>query len=118
MSAKLSKLHVRFIQTQKEFFLQRGENSKNNKLPLDNLYIKDSSHFYYANQTDDLQDNSSVNLSFKTSNDYLKSLRCEISVKIIESGSDEYEEALLFFHQDKSVIKQVLLFSIESLEEK
>ena len=118
MPAQLSKLHVRFIQTQKEFFIQCRVNSKNQKLPLDNLYIKDSSHFYYANQTDDLQDGSSINLSFKTSNDYLKSLRCEISVKVIERGNDEYEEALLFFHQDESMIKQVLLLSVESIEEK
>ena len=118
MPAQLSKLHVRFIQTQKSFFLQREENSKQHKFPLENLYIKNSSNFYFANQSDTIEDGVSINLSFKESNDYLKVLRCEISVAVIEKGSDEYEEALLFFHQDESTIKQVLLLSIQSTEEK
>ena len=118
MPAQLSKLHVRFIQTQNSFILQRGENAKNEKLPLESLYIKNSSNFYFANQADDLQESSSISLSFKESNDYLKSLRCEISVIEIEKGSDEYEEALLFFHQDESTIKQVLLLTIKATEDK
>ena len=118
MPAQLSKLHVRFIQTQTSFSLQRGENAKNENLPLENLYIKNSSHFYFVNQGDGIQNGSSLNLSFKKSNDYLKSLRCVISVTIVEKGSDEYEEALLFFQQDESTIKQVLLLAIESIEAK
>ena len=117
MPAQLSKLHVRFIQTQMSFFLQRGENSKNEKIPLENLYIKNTSEFYLANQADGIQDGLSLNLSFKKSNEYLKSLRCVISVKVVEKGSDEYEEALLFFHQDESTIRQVLLLTIESIKE-
>ena len=118
MPAQLSKLHVRFIQTQKSFFLQRGENAKNEKLPLEHLYIKNSSNFYFANQSDGIQDGSSISLSFKEANDYLKSLRCEISVKVIEKGSDEYEEARLFFHQDEATIKQLLLLTIEVTDDK
>lgn len=118
MPAQLSKLHVRFIQTQKSFFLQRGENVKNEKLSLEHLYIKNSSNFYFANELDDIQDGSSISLSFKEENDYLKSLRCEISVKTIEKESDEYEEALLFFNQDESMIRQVLLLTIETTNDK
>jgi len=82
------------------------------------LLLEVSSNFYFANQAGDLQASSSISLSFKESNDYLKSLRCEISVIEIEKGNDEYEEALLFFHQDESTIKQVLLLAIESIEAK
>ena len=118
MPAQLSKLHVRFIQTQESFFLQHGENAKQQKFPLENLYIKNSSNFYFANQSDTIEDGISINLSFKETNEYLKALRCEISVMVIEKESDEYEEALLFFHQDESTIKQVLLLNIQSTEEK
>ena len=118
MPTQLSKLHVRFIQTQKSFILQRDENAKNEKLPLENLYIKNNTNFYLINQADDIQENSSISLSFKEPNDYLKSLRCEINAKVIEKGSDEYEEALLFFHQDESTIRQVLLLTLQTTEEK
>jgi len=118
MPAQLSKLHVRFIQTQKSFFFQREQNSKYAKLPLDHLYIKNNGSFYLANQSDDLESTSSVNLTFKEANDYLTSLHCRVQIEIIEIGSDEYEEALLFFHVDESAIKQVLLLTVEAIDDK
>ncbi|MGB5964044.1 MAG: hypothetical protein WBF77_03285 [Sulfurimonadaceae bacterium] len=118
MPAQLSKLHVRFIQTQKSFFIQRDENSKNEKLPLEHLYIKNNSNFYFANQSSDVQDGSDTTLSFKEANDYLKTLHCSVHAMVIEKGSDEYEEALLFFHEDESAIKQVLLLTIETIDDK
>ena len=116
--AQLSKLQVRFIQTQKSFFLQNDNDSKNSKLPLDNLYIKDSNSFYFANQSDVLDDKSMLTLLFKEKNDYLSTFTCKTTAHVIENGSDEYEDALLFFHQDPETIKQVLLLTVEDVEQK
>lgn len=115
MPPQLSKLHVRFIQTQKSFFLQRSEESKPEKLALENLYIKNNNSFYFANQSDDIGDGTAISLSFKEANDYLSSLHCDVKVHVIDKQSDEYEEALLFFHQDAAAIKQVLLLHIEAI---
>ncbi len=118
MAQQLSKLHVRFIQMQKHFVLQRSADSNNETLPLQQLYIKSNSSFYLANFADDIDDGTIVQLSFKESNDYLSSLRCTLKTKCIERGSDEYKEALLFFNMDASAVKQLLLLTIETVEAK
>lgn len=116
MPAQLSKLHVRFIQTQKSFFLIKSKDSDGDKLPLEQLYIKDNSSFYFVNLGDEIPQHT-FSLLFKESNDYLKNLRCNVAAKVIEKGSDEYEDALLFFHADASDVKQLLLLSVESISD-
>lgn len=118
MPAILSKLHVRFIQTQQHFSLKCKASGLNERLPSNQLYIKNNSHFYFANLSGDLQDGSSIELAFTEANDYLTSLQCRCDIKVIAKGSDEYEEALLFFHQDASTINQVLLLYVEATDEK
>ncbi len=117
MPATLSKLHVRFIQTQQHFSLKCESSALKEKLPLGQLYIKNNGHFYFANLSGDLQENSEVELAFTEANDYLTSLHCRCDVKVIEKGSEEYEEALLFFQQDASTINQVLLLRVETTKE-
>lgn len=117
MPAQLSKLHVRFIQTQQHFSLRCEASGLKEKLPLGQLYIKDSSHFYFANLSGGLQEGSEVELVFTEANDYLTSLHCSCNVKVIEKEGQEYEEALLFFQQDASTINQVLLLGVEATEE-
>ena len=117
MPATLSKLHVRFIQTQRHFSLKCESSGLKERLPLDQLYIKNNSHFYFANLSGDLQESSTIELAFTESNDYLSSLHCRCNVKVIEKGSEEYEEALLFFHQDASAINQMLLLRVETTED-
>lgn len=117
MPSQLSKLHVRFIQTQKSFFLQRSKESQAEKLALENLYIKNNNSFYFANQSNDIEDGTVILLSFKEANDYLTSLLCDVKVEVIDQQSDEYEDALLFFHQDAAVIKQLLLLQIEATQQ-
>jgi len=116
MSAQLSKLHVRFIQTQKSFFLIKNKDSGGDKLPLEQLYIKYNDSFYFVNLVDEITQQA-FSLLFKESNDYLINLRCDVTAKVIEKGSDEYEDALLFFHSDASDVKQLLLLSIESISD-
>lgn len=117
MPATLSKLHVRFIQTQLHFSLKCKASGLTESLPLNQLYIKNNSHFYFANLSDDVQDGSSIELAFTEPNDYLRALQCRCSVKVIATESEEYEEALLFFHQDASAINQVLLLRVETTDE-
>lgn len=114
MPAELSKLHVRYIQTQKSFSLLRGEIKQ--KLPLSQLYVKDNGHFYLLLQNNRLQEES-VRIRFSEPTDALKSLTCDVSVQEIESSSEAYEDALLFFHLGTSELKQLLLLSIDALSE-
>jgi len=118
MAPLLSKLHVRFIQTQKHFLLQRSADSTNETLPLQQLYVKSNDSFYFINLTDDIDDGSTVSFVFKEGNDYLSSLRCTLKVTCIDKGSDDYEEALLFFHVDASAVRQLLLLTIETIDAK
>ncbi len=118
MSTLLSKLHVRFIQTQTNFSFQRAPNAKNEKLPLSQLYIKDSGHFYFANTLDVLEDSSTLTLSFKEKNDYLASLQCDVSVETLANGSDKYEEASLFFQEDASLFTEIVCLTINTISTK
>lgn len=117
MPAQLSKLHVRYIQTQKSFFLFRGQETKGKRLPLSQLYVKDNSHFYLLLQNDPIQTGQNVSILFNESTDVLKSLRCDAKVEEVQASSGDYEDALLFFHLDASTVKQLLLLSIDELRE-
>jgi len=117
MATQLSKLHVRFIQTQKSFFLRQDTDAKAQKLPLSQLYVKDNSSFYLINQNDPILDELHTVL-FKEPTDALISLQCDASVKEIDKRSDEFEDALLFFNMDSSSIKQMLLLNIKTLSDK
>lgn len=117
MPAQLSKLHVRFIQTQKSFILRKDDKSNGNTLPLKRLYIKNNSSFYFVNQDDNIQERQALSLLFNASNDYLKSLQCGVAAQIIEKGSDEYEDALLFFHLNESDVKQLILLTAETISD-
>jgi len=118
MPAQLSKLHVRFIQTQKNFTFQADKGSQKESISLGNLYIKNSNSFYFINTKSDLQNSSNAILMFNEKNDYLTQLECQCELTIIEDGSDDYEEGLLFFQQDKSSIKQLVLLTIKTVKEK
>lgn len=117
MASPLSKLHIRFIQTQKNFFLSRESQSKNGKLPLSRLYIKSNSSFYFVNFNGALQDGQQAVLLFTEANDYLASLQCQVSTQIIHPSSDEYEDALLFFHVNPDEVKQLVLFTVETIND-
>ena len=117
MASPLSKLHIRFIQTQKNFFLTGEDQSRGEKLPLGQLYIKNNNSFYFVNVNAALQDGQQAELLFKEANDYLKSLQCQVSTAIIAPSSDEYEDALLFFHVDPAQVKQLVLFTVETLKD-
>lgn len=116
MPTQLSKLHVRYIQTQKSFSLIKDEGSSGDKLPLEQLYIKNNGSFYFVNLGNEIGQHT-LTLLFKESNDYLKKLRCVVSANVIEKGSDEYDDALLFFHTNASDVKELLLLSIESISD-
>jgi len=118
MSTQLSKLHVRFIQTQKQFKLQADTGSKKESISLENLYIKNNTSFYFINTASDLTESSNVILTFNEKNDYLTQLTCQCKLNIIEDDSDDYEEGLLFFQQEKSSIKQLVLLTIKTIKEK
>jgi len=115
MQAQLSKLYVRFIQTQKSFFLIPEEGTKGAKLPLEQLYIKDSSSFYFANLGEQIDEGQTLTLRFNESDDVLNSLECRVSARLIEKGSGEYEDALLFFHLAPSKVKELLCLTLETL---
>ncbi|MDA3946280.1 MAG: hypothetical protein PF439_06335 [Helicobacteraceae bacterium] len=117
MQAQLSKLHVRFIQTQKSFSLLKDDNSQGDVLAHEQLYIKNNSSFYFINKGDLIQDEKAITLLFKEPNDYLNTLRCEVSAVTIEKGSDMYDDALLFFHVDEADVKQLLLLSTERISD-
>ena len=118
MPTQLSKLHVRFIQTQKNFKFQVDKGSKKEPISLNNLYIKNSNSFYFINTRSELKNSSNTILTFHEKNDYLTLLECQCELTVIEDGSDDYEEGLLFFQQDKSSIKQLVLLTIKSIKEK
>jgi hypothetical protein len=114
MSSQLSKLHIRYIQTQENFFLTTEDKSKGEKIPLNQLYIKNSGSFYFVNLGDALQDGQQVTLLFKEANDYLKSLRCTVTAHDIQRSGEEYDDALLFFHIEPNKVKQLLLLSVDT----
>lgn len=117
MSAQLSKLHVRFIQSQKNFYLLREKESKGEKLPITQLYVKDNHHLYLVNQSDLIAEDQNISILFKEATDALNTLECTLSVDDIKKGSEDYEDALLFFNVDTDKVKQVLLLTIQTLND-
>ncbi len=118
MSVQLSKLHVRFIQSQKNFFLLTDAGKKQEKLPLSQLYVKDNNSFYLINEGQTLNESEEISILFKEETHALKSLQCGVKQQEITQGNEEYEDALLFFHVDTSKVKQIFLLQINSLDEK
>ena len=116
MSTSLSKLYVRFIQTQQTFTLESKQQKQ--KYSSSTLYIKDNSSFYLINNEESLSSGENATLNFSEKNDYLKALKCKIETTLLEVGGTEYETALLFFNVEPRTVKQVLLLKIVTIEEK
>ncbi len=117
MSAQLSKLHVRFIQSQKNFFLLKEPGNEQEKLPISQLYVKDNASFYLILQSQTLSEDESIRIQFQEQTHALRSLECDVTKEEIVQGSEEYEDALLFFNVDTSKVKQVFLLQIKSLKD-
>ena len=116
MSPQLSKLHVRFIQTQESFYLLKGENSKSTKLPFSQLYIKDNNNFYLINQNTPIEKGQTLTLTFKEPTPALNTLTCKVSTQEMQNGSEEHEDALLFFNAEPQDVRQLLLLTIQEIQ--
>lgn len=115
MPSELTKLHVRYIQTQKSFSLLQGE--KRVKLPLAQLYVKDNGHFYLILRNSPLHQIEVLSILFNEPTDALKSLSCDVGVQELAPSDEAYEDALLFFNLETSEVQQLLLLSILALSE-
>ena len=115
MSTQLSKLHVRYIQTQKNFYLLKDGETKGEKLPLSQLYVKDNSNFYLINQGDPIGQEQDLSILFKEPTPALNTLNCTVSAKEIEKESEDYEDALLFFNIGPADVQQILLLTIQDI---
>jgi len=113
----LSKLHVRFIQSQNNFYLQLNPNDKALKLPLPQLYVKDTNNFYLVLMEETTLTQDSLSISFKEKTPALNTLECQFSLTQLASDSEDYEDALLFFNVDEQKIKHVLLLSLDTLKD-
>jgi len=115
MSTQLSKMHVRFIQTQKSFYLLSNADSKPQNLPLSHLYVKDNASFYLINQNTPMTEDQTLTITFKEPTPALDRLDCDLKVHEIHKESEDYEDAVLFFHVDPESITQVLLLTIRDI---
>ena len=116
MSQALSKLQVRYIQSQKQFTLNVEGENKARRLPIGQLYVKDKEHFYLINVDEPLDAKQEMVLLCKEPDVAIKSLECKLGAKEIEKANSKYEEALLFFHIDAKKVKQLLLLSIKTID--
>ena len=116
MSAQLSKLHVRFIQSQKEFSLLNAQKEQK-RVPLSQLYVKDDSHFYLAMVNDRMENEEKITLCFDEATAALKRLQCGVTKEEIAKESEEYDDALLFFNMDSSQDISLFLLHIDAIEE-
>jgi len=114
----LSKLHVRFIQSQKNFYLTQGDTIKEQKIPIAQLYVKDTNSFYMVITDGPLAHEDNISITFKEKTHALTSLVCDFKVDILKSDSEDYEDALLFFHIDEAKVKQVLFLQLQTLTDK
>jgi len=110
----LSKLHVRFIQSQQNFYLQNKEGTK---LPISQLYVKDTNNFYVVLTAEPLIKEDHLTISFKEKTPALNTLECQFNVEALSNDSEDYEDALLFFNVDEEKVKQVLLLNLQSLKD-
>jgi len=117
MSAQLSKLHVRFIQSQKNFLLLTNDDAKGETLPISQIYVKDNSSFYLLNLGDPISNEQTLRILFKESTSALNTLECTVNIQTIEKESETYEDALLFFHVDTSKVTQLLLLNIQTVKD-
>ena len=117
MATQLSKLHVRFIQSQKSFLLLIGKDKKGQKLPLSQLYIKDNDSFYLIFETKTLTDKEPLEIHFNEATHALKTLTCTVTSQEIVQETEEYEDALLFFNVDTSKVKQLFQLHITEIKE-
>jgi len=113
----LSKLHVRFIQSQTNFYLQTNPDTKALKLPLSQLYVKDTSNFYLVLMEETSLKQDTLSISFKEKTPALNTLECQFTFNELSNTSEDYEDALLFFHVDEQSVKQILLLSLDSLKD-
>ncbi len=116
MSAPLSKLHVRFIQSQKNFTLVKGDTKQ--KLPLSQLYVKDNNFFYFINTDQPIQESQNISILFNEKTHALQTLECGVNKQEILADSEEFEDALLFFNVEESKVTQLFLLEITSLVQK
>lgn len=117
MSTQLSKLHVRFIQSQKHFLLFANGDTKGQKLPISQIYVKDNNRLYLVNQNAPIDDKQTLRIVFKESTDALNTLECTVNLQVIEKESEAYEDALLFFHVDEDKVTQLLLLNIQEVRD-
>ena len=113
----LSKLHVRFIQSQKNFYLIQADETKGKELPLTQLYVKDPDHLHLVIKEEALISQTELSLAFKEKTPALNTLTCRFKVTQLEEGSEAYEDALLFFSVDEKEVKQLLLLTLSSLSD-
>jgi hypothetical protein len=117
MSAQLSKMHIRFIQSQNNFFLFVDDDTKGDKLPISQLYVKDNANFYLVNQNDPISEEQSLRILFKESTDALNTLECTLNLQSVQKQSETYEDALLFFNVDTDKVTQLLLLNIQAIKD-
>jgi len=113
----LSKLHVRFIQSQKNFYLQSDSDKKVHQLPISQLYVKDTNNFYLVLMDELNFEQDSLQINFKEKTPALNTLQCHFSLTQLCKTSEDYEDALLFFNVDEQKVKQVLLLTLDSLKD-
>lgn len=116
MSAQLSKMHVRFIQSQKNFFLSRAKETNSVRLPLSQLYVKDNEHFYLINQDTPIPEDQTVTLTFKEPTPALDSLSCTTDIQEMKNDTEAYEDALLFFNAEPHDVNQLLLLTLKEVK--
>jgi hypothetical protein len=117
MSAQLSKMHVRFIQSQKNFHLLTHNDIKGETLPITHIYVKDNSSFYLLNQNDSIADDQTLHIRFTEPTSALNTLDCTVNVQSVEKGSDTYDDALLFFNVNTDKVTQLLLLNIQAVKD-
>jgi len=113
----LSKLHVRFIQSQTNFYLHPSPDAKALKLPLSQLYVKDTQNFYLVLMDEISFEKNNLTIAFKEKTPALNTLECKFNLVELSKESEDYEDALLFFNVDEEKVRQVLLLSLASLND-
>jgi len=107
----LSKLHVRYIQTQNNFYITT-DTITDQKISKEFLYIKNSNSFYLINNSDTITNDTKLTLKFKHANDFMQSFECQTDIILVEKNSEDFETALLFFNTNANKVKQLLLLTL------
>ncbi len=117
MSAQLAKLHVRFIQSQTHFHLIKDQGEKQEKLPISQLYVKDNNSFYLLSLNPFLENQETFMICFDETTPALKRLECTVTKEEVPQGSEDYDDALLFFNVDTSKNRQIFLLHINTVDD-